>query len=87
MEIKVLGPGCANCQTMEQLVKKAVTELGAELGAEFINGAKIEKISDIQEIMKYTMSTPGLVVNGKLKHAGKPLPGLEKVKAMIKEEA
>ena len=79
MEIKVLGPGCANCHTMEELVKKAVSELGIS--------AKIEKISDIQEIMKYTMSTPGLVVNGKLKHSGKPLPNIDKVKALIKEEA
>jgi len=78
MEIKVLGPGCANCHTMEELAKKAVNELGIE--------AKVEKISDIQEIMKYTMSTPGLVVNGKLKHSGKPLPNIEKVKALIKEE-
>jgi len=79
MEIKVLGPGCANCHTMEQLAKTAVKELGME--------ANIEKISEIQEIMKYTMSTPGLVVNGKLKHSGKPLPNIEKVKALIKEEA
>ena len=79
MEIKVLGPGCANCHAMEQLAKTAVKELGVE--------ANIEKISDIQEIMKYTMSTPGLVVNGRLKHSGKPLPNIEKVKALIKEEA
>jgi len=79
MEIKVLGPGCANCHTMEQLAKAAVKELGME--------ARVEKISDIQEIMKYTMSTPGLVVNGKLKHSGKPLPGIEKIKTLIKEEA
>ena len=79
MEIKVLGPGCANCHKMEELAKTAVNELGIE--------AKIEKISDIQEIMKYTMSTPGLVVNGKLKHSGRPLPNIEKVKALIKEEA
>ena len=79
MEIKVLGPGCANCHTMEQLVKTAVKELGIE--------AKIEKTSEIQEIMKYTMSTPGLVVNGKLKHSGNPLPNIDKVKKMIKEEA
>ena len=78
MEIKVLGPGCANCHKMEELAKTAVKELGIE--------AKVEKISDIQEIMKYTMSTPGLVVNGKLKHAGKPLPSIDKVKAFIKEE-
>ena len=79
MEIKVLGPGCANCHAMEELAKKAVQELGVE--------ARIEIISEIQEIMKYTMSTPGLVVNGKLKHSGKPLPALEKVKTLIKEEA
>ena len=79
MDIKVLGPGCANCHTMEQLAKTAVKELGIE--------AKVEKISEVQEIMKYTMSTPGLVVNGKLKHSGKPLPNIEKVKALIKEEA
>ena len=79
MEIKVLGPGCANCNTMEKLTKTALGELGIE--------AKVEKISEIQEIMKYTMSTPGLVVNGKLKHSGKPLPGLDKVKILIREEA
>ena len=49
--------------------------------------AKIEKISDIQEIMKYTISTPGLVINGRLRHSGKPLPSLEKVKELLKAEA
>ena len=79
MDIKVLGPGCANCHKMEELAQQAVKELNIE--------AKIEKVSDIREIMKYTMSTPGLVVNGKLKHSGKPLPGLDKVKELIKSEA
>ncbi len=79
MEIKVLGPGCANCHKMEELAQQAIRELNIE--------AKIEKVSDIREIMKYTMSTPGLVVNGKLKHSGKPLPGLDKVKELIKSEA
>jgi small redox-active disulfide protein 2 len=79
MEIKVLGPGCANCHKMEELSRTAVKELGID--------AKIEKVSEIKEIIKYTMSTPGLVVNGKLKHSGRPLPGIDKVKAMIKEEA
>ncbi len=78
MEIKVLGPGCANCVKLEELAKTAIKELAMD--------AKIEKVSDIREIMKYTMSTPGLVVNGKLKHSGKPLPGIEKLKAMIEEE-
>jgi small redox-active disulfide protein 2 len=79
VEIKVLGPGCANCHTMEQLARQAVEELGIE--------AQVEKITDIREIMAYSMSTPGLVVNGKLKHSGKPLPNLDRVKAMIKEGA
>ncbi len=79
MEIKVLGPGCANCHKMEELAKAAIKELGVE--------AKVEKVTEIQEIMRYTMSTPGLVVNGKLKHSGKPLPSLEKVKELIKSEA
>ena len=64
---------------MEELAQQAVKELNIE--------AKIEKVSDIYEIMKYTMSTPGLVVNGKLRHSGKPVPGLDKVKELIKAEA
>ena len=80
MEIKVLGPGCANCVKMEDLAKTAVKELGIE--------AKIEKITDIAQIaMHGILSTPGLIVNGKIKHSGKPLPSLEKVKELIKGEA
>ncbi len=79
MDIKVLGPGCANCHKMEELVRTAIKELGID--------AKVEKVSEIQEIMKYTMSTPGLVVNGKLKHSGKPLPDINKVKSMLQESA
>jgi small redox-active disulfide protein 2 len=78
MEIKVLGPGCPNCSMMEELAKKAVKELGIE--------AKIDKVTDIKEIMKFTMSTPALVINGELKHSGKPLPTLNKVKELIKAE-
>ncbi|MBM4136778.1 MAG: thioredoxin family protein [Nitrospira sp.] len=78
MEIKVLGPGCPNCHKMEELTTKAVKELGID--------AKVDKITDIKEIMKYTMSTPALVINGKLKHSGKPLPSLEKVKELIQQE-
>ena len=78
MEIKVLGPGCPNCHQMEELTKKAVKELGID--------AKVYKVTDIKEIMKYTMSTPALVVNGKLKHSGKPLPTLDKMKELIRAE-
>jgi small redox-active disulfide protein 2 len=78
MEIEVLGPGCPNCQQLEELAKKAVKELAIEV--------KIDKVTDIREIMKFTMSTPALVINGRLKHAGKPLPTLDKVKELIRAE-
>ncbi len=80
MDIKVLGPGCANCQKMEEMTRTAVKELGIE--------AKVEKITDIGEIARNgILSTPGLIVNNKLKHSGKPLPTIEKIKEMIKAEA
>jgi hypothetical protein len=63
---------------MEETVKTAVRELGID--------ARIEKITDMFEIMKHTMSTPGLMVNGKMKHKGKPLPTIEKIKDLLKEE-
>jgi len=78
MDIKVLGPGCANCHKMHEMAGKAVSELGIE--------ARVDYVTDMVEIMKYVMSTPGLVVNGQVKHSGKPLPSPDKVKALIKEE-
>jgi small redox-active disulfide protein 2 len=79
MEIKVLGPGCLNCQKMEEMVKVAVKELGVD--------ATIIKISDIGEIVRFgILSTPGLIVNGKAKHSGKPLPSMDRIKEFIKSE-
>lgn len=80
MEIKVLGPGCPNCHKVEEMAKQAVRELGIT--------ADVIKVTDIGEIARHgILSTPGLIVNGKIKHAGKPLPSLEKVKELIKAEA
>ncbi len=80
MEIKVLGPGCANCQKMEEMAKQAVSDLGLT--------AKVVKITDIGDIARHgILSTPGLIVNGKVKHTGKPLPSLDKVKELLKSEA
>jgi len=80
MEIKVLGPGCVNCSKMEELAMNAVKELGID--------ATVMKITDIAEIARNgILSTPGLVVNGKIKHSGKPLPSPDKVKELIKAEA
>ena len=64
VEIKVLGPGCANCKRLEQITRKVVDSLAAE--------AKIEKVTDYQEIVELgVMATPGLVVNSEVVSSGR----------------
>ena len=64
LTIKVLGPGCANCQKVEAIAKKAVSMLGLD--------AQIEKITDRSQMMAYhLLATPGLVINEKLVAAGR----------------
>jgi small redox-active disulfide protein 2 len=78
MEIKVLGPGCFNCQKMVEMVKVALKELGID--------ADVVKVTDIGEIARHgVLSTPGLVVNGKVKHSGKPLPSMDRIKDLIRD--
>lgn len=79
MEVKVLGPGCFNCQKMAEMVKVALMELGIT--------ASVIKVTDIGEIAKHgILSTPGLIVNGKVKHSGRPIPDMDRIKDMIREE-
>lgn len=79
MEIKVLGPDCFNCQKLEELVKVALRELGVS--------ADVLKVTDIGEITKHgILLTPGLVVNGKVKHSGRTVPDLDTIKALIRSE-
>ncbi len=77
MNIKVLGPGCINCKKLFETTEAAVKELEVE--------AEIDHVTDLKEIQKYVMMTPGLVINEKVAHQGKPLPNLEKVKALIQK--
>jgi len=71
LNIKVLGPGCANCERVFQMVVAALEELEAELGDECPE-ATLQKITDHEEFLKYgVMFTPGLVINEKLACAGR----------------
>lgn len=73
MEVKVLGTGCSNCKTTVKLVEEIAKEKGISIN--------MEKVEDIQEIMKFNiLSTPGVVINGVVVHAG-GIPSREKVEA------
>ena len=62
-EIKVLGSGCANCNTTLKLIEEVAAEKGVAI--------TLSKVEDLPEIMRYgVMSTPGVVVDGKVVHAG-----------------
>jgi small redox-active disulfide protein 2 len=63
MQIKVLGTGCANCKTTFKLIEDMAKEKGVAV--------EMEKVEDLPTIMGYgVMSTPGVVVNGKVVHSG-----------------
>jgi small redox-active disulfide protein 2 len=64
LNVKVLGPGCPNCQRLHQATVEALDMLGAE--------ATIQHITDHSQFKKYRLLfTPGLVVNEKLVSAGR----------------
>ncbi len=71
--VKVLGTGCANCRNTVALIEAVAKECGAEIN--------MEKVEDLPVIMSYgVMSTPAVVVDGKVVHAG-GVPNREKVAA------
>jgi small redox-active disulfide protein 2 len=76
MLLEILGTGCPKCVKLEELTRKAASELGIE--------AEIIKVKDINQIMNYgVMMTPALVVDGVVKVVGK-VPSLEDIKKFIK---
>jgi len=79
MEIKVLGPGCANCNKLEKVVGEAVKELGIT--------DPVQKVSDIKEMLSYgIMSTPALVIDGKVKFSGR-VPSKDEIKKYLQGES
>ena len=77
MKIEILGTGCPKCKKLAEIVEQAVKESGIE--------AEITKVTEINEIMNYgVMITPALVIDGKVKIAGK-IPSLEEIKNWLKK--
>jgi len=73
--IKVLGTGCANCKTTVKLIEEMAAAKGVAV--------EVEKIEDIQNIMTYgVMSTPGVVLDGKVVHAG-GIPAKQDIEAWL----
>jgi small redox-active disulfide protein 2 len=61
--IKILGTGCANCKATQKLIENVIQAKGIQ--------AQVDKVEDIASIMQYgVMSTPGVVIAGKVVHAG-----------------
>jgi small redox-active disulfide protein 2 len=79
MKIEVLGSGCPKCNTTVENVKKALTELG--------QSAEVVKVTDINAMIELgVMSTPALMLDGKLMVQGK-IPNVEQIKEWIQKGA
>ena len=75
MEIKILGTGCPKCKSLEKLTREVVEKYGIV--------AIVTKVEDIVEIMKYgVMTTPALVVNGKVEIKGR-VPSADEIKQLL----
>jgi len=73
--LKVLGSGCKKCEQTADLIKNVANELDIDV--------QIEKVTDTIEIMQYgVMSTPGVVVDGTVLHAG-GVPTIDQIKVML----
>ena len=75
LNIKVLGTGCANCKTTLRLIEEAARAKGVTV--------QLDKVEEIKDIMGYgVMSTPGVVIDGKVVHAG-GVPGRDKIEQWL----
>lgn len=78
MTIKVLGPGCMNCRTLERRTLEALEKTGIQ--------ATVEKVVDLDGIVAYgVMRTPGLVINEKVVVQGR-VPTVEQIQELIAAE-
>lgn len=75
MRIQILGTGCPKCKKLTENAEAALREMGLD--------CTVEKVSDINEIMKFgVMMTPALAVDGQVKVVGK-VPSPDDIKKML----
>ena len=77
MDIKVLGSGCANCRNTIALIEQVARAKGVSV--------TLSKVEELRDIMGYgVMSTPGVVIDGKVVHAG-GVPSRDKIEGWLSE--
>jgi len=75
MKLQILGTGCAKCNALTMTTEKAAQALGLPY--------ELEKVTDLKQIMAFgVMTTPALVVDGKVKFSGK-VPSVDEIKTML----
>ena len=75
LSVKVLGPGCPNCEKLHKMVREVIAESGLPVS--------LEKVSKMQDIMKYRiLATPGLVIDEEVVSSGR-LPHKDEIRKMI----
>jgi small redox-active disulfide protein 2 len=78
MKIQVLGTGCPKCRKLEENVKGAIKQLGADY--------QVEKVTGIKDILSFgVMLTPALALNGQVVTVGK-IPSVENLVEILGEE-
>ena len=76
MKIEILGPGCPNCQKLEETAKEALEELD-------IPDAEVVEVDDTVEIAnRGVMNTPALVIDGEIKISGR-VPSKDEIKDLL----
>jgi small redox-active disulfide protein 2 len=79
MNIKVLGPGCAKCHTLDKMVREVVKEMNSD--------ASVDYIQDMRKILEYPiLTTPGLVINEEVVCSGR-VPNKNEISQWIREKA
>ncbi|WP_121253336.1 thioredoxin family protein [Nocardioides ferulae] len=79
MIVKILGPGCRNCQNLEKAARQALADLDLD--------ATVEKVTDYAAIAGYgVMSTPGLVVDDAVLVAGR-VPSAAEIRQLLEARA